>query len=427
MSGEEVFLNNSSYTTFTESKQSPSNFSVDDIWTFTFLPEDLANSTISTSTASNASWNSTPTAEGQDPFAESDALFYFRRIVPAILLLIGVPGNLVSMAVMCRKFFRSNSTGLYILVLLAADNVFLFTNYSFVFWLINCFGPKTFALVHNTVSCKLWVYLSESAGFISSWVLVTLTIERVIVVVAPHRTSVICSRRRAGIIIGSIIVVMLLLNMYIPIAFESIENRNDNVIRPTRSCFLAKPYSGYLWLIVIHYIMPFLVYCFLPACFIIVANIVIIYKMRRRPALSAIKNEASKAREQETRKVTFLLMAASALFILSTVPLTTLVFLENVLKFMRISNPIRNEVYRYIMVVMPLNQAFNFLVYCVSGASFRRELKGMFDDCFKFCKCKIKKKRGILVLPSVRDFRKTRPVSVDQKSGSSYKTESTYL
>ena len=173
--------------------------------------------------------------------------------------------------------------------------------------------------------------------------------------------------------------------------------------------------------------MPFSVYCVLPACFIIVGNIVIIYKMRRRPALSAINNEASKVREQETRKITFLLMAASSLFLLSTVPMTTLLFLENVLKFLRISNPIRNEVYRYIMVVMPLNQSFNFLVYCVSGASFRRELKAMFNDCLKFCKCKIKKKRGTLVLPSVRDFRQTQPVSVNQKSGSSYKTESTYL
>ena len=221
MSGGEVFVENSSYIIFTETKELASNFTVDDNWTFTFPPKDnsLSNSTISTSTASNASWQSTSTVEVLDPFAESDALFYFRRIVPAILLLIGIPGNLVSMAVMCRKFFRSNSTGLYIFVLLAVDNVFLFTSYSSIFWLINCFGPKMFVLVHNTVSCKLWVYLSESAAFISSWVLVTLTIERVIVVVAPHRISVICSRRRAGIVICSIIVVMLLLNMYIPITF----------------------------------------------------------------------------------------------------------------------------------------------------------------------------------------------------------------
>ena len=318
-----------------------------------------------------------------DPYAEPPSLFYFRRIVPGILLAIGLPGNALAAAVMFRAAFRTTSVGIYILALVICDTVFLFSNYSFIFWIINNFGPSTFFLVHNTVLCKLWVYISDVAGFTSSGVLVAMSIERVIVIVAPHLALKICSRRKATIIVISIFGFMMAMHSYVLVIMESVPNRNKNPIRPSRSCFIGSKYNTLVANIVYH-LLPFSTYSLFPGLILIVCNSIIICTLWRRPSVASDQPK-SKARAAETRRLTALLLAAATAFLFSTFPMTTLVFLENVFKFIRIKNPILSEVYLYVMPLMALNQGTNFIVYCLSGSAFRQEVRKMIG--WKKVKC----------------------------------------
>ncbi|XP_019642150.1 PREDICTED: probable G-protein coupled receptor 139 [Branchiostoma belcheri] len=127
-------------------------------------------------------------------------LFY--DIMTYVILSIGVPGNVLSVAVMCSARLRKAPFSLYLASLAAADTVFLLTSVG-----LQIFHDH--GLIHaSDVYCKLIKFLVRSSGYLSAWITTAFTVERYIAVCHPMRRSTLCSMKTTKrVLLGLAIVI----------------------------------------------------------------------------------------------------------------------------------------------------------------------------------------------------------------------------
>ena len=101
-------------------------------------------------------------------------------VLAPVFLLVGGVGNSLSAAVMLRKQFRRMSLGIYLFLLAMADNTTLLSNRLTRDWIRFVTGVNLRA--YSEVSCKSLVYIMYSASSISSWLIVAVSVERMLVV-----------------------------------------------------------------------------------------------------------------------------------------------------------------------------------------------------------------------------------------------------
>ena len=101
------------------------------------------------------------------------------------IFLVGLVGNCLILVCLRNKDFRRSSTGVYLSFLSVADNLVLVSGlYSFLTSQI-ILGINV-QNVHVSI-CFLIEYLQYFGGLVSSWTLVVITGERLVVILKPHR------------------------------------------------------------------------------------------------------------------------------------------------------------------------------------------------------------------------------------------------
>ena len=111
-------------------------------------------------------------------------LFFFSYV---IVILAGLTGNILSFCVLMRQEIRKTSTAVYLIALSIADTLSLLggpmTDYVLASELfLGWYWPSL-----STLSCKLYMFLYFLNPQMSAWCLVSVTIERIIVIYFPHR------------------------------------------------------------------------------------------------------------------------------------------------------------------------------------------------------------------------------------------------
>ena len=287
---------------------------------------------------------------------------YVWLIGPPIIAVPGVIGNILTVLVLLRQFGRWSSTAVFLFVLAISDTVQLIYS-SMSVWIM--YGlDKQYVRQLGNLWCKFSMFSAYAPIHFSSWVLVAVTVERLLSVLWPLRVRQRCTRQIASVASFLILCAVLALNSHFFYGYGLTQN----------SCqHLYQTYSDFFYFIwpwidaVVAFAAPFFI--------LVICNSMIIYKLRKAKVKirkrTIIKSTGEKSYIKDTRSITITLVLLNVVFMISSTPLVAFL----------ISDPGITEemklIYAVFSVVSFINAGVNFFLYVLSGAKFRNEVKAL--------------------------------------------------
>lgn len=319
-----------------------------------------------------------------DYFNAADKLW---TIVPPIIIVLGVCGNMLTVVILLRHMRKLSSTAIYLLTLAISDTLFLL-NAPLRRWIINMWDED---VRHKSeLGCKFSVYLTYSSSQLSSWILVAVTIERLVCVVWPHRVRLGCTPRLSVTVISVIVLIIFGSNAHIFYGFGQSDLpvfRNEGYCQPLYEGYFTFFNKTYPWI-------DFAVVFAIPFGILLVSNLTIIYRLRktlrkRRNMSIIVKTRSEKSTAKDTRMVTIMLIILSVVFFICLAPVSIYFIyrpymIENREQWMCV------DIYEYIRLkeldiflnalanlLGYINASFNFILYFISGSKYRAEMKAL--------------------------------------------------
>ncbi len=313
----------------------------------------------------------TPPGDSSEAEVKSDlttTLFYkiFRVYVQMFIVIIGLIGNALTIVVMRRGKSRHSSATPFLICLAICDNVYLIIGTAIV-PLLTYLGFKDL-YTFNLPTCVIYFFSAYFTAQLSAWLITAVTMERVGIVVMPHKSKSLFTKKCSYYAIILIIVVLIIENGHIFFAHKMVKIDGEN------ACLIRKQFEYFsvnIW--------PWLdtiMYNFLPFFIIIICNIIIISVVvkssRHRQSMTATTGGKETKSDSETTRMTQMLLAISFFFIVTTTPISMYLLFANPNDPDRTSEKSLNFI--IVNVVASLNHSCNFIMYSLSGPTFRTEL-----------------------------------------------------
>ncbi|XP_045215468.2 lysophosphatidic acid receptor 6-like [Mercenaria mercenaria] len=321
-------------------------------------------------------------------YSEYEAEKLIWKIVPPILLVLGTVGNCLSILVLTRGSIRSSTTALFLTVLAFSDLVVLYSGLLRQ-WLIHLFDTDVRKV--SPFGCKLNIWLVYCSLDFSAWILIVVTLERVISAWLPHRARTLCTTKSAISLLISVGVFILALNahMLYGMVFKTSTDENNN-IEYQKCVEIDEDYSGFFnvtwpWI-------DFCAFCLIPFTVIVIGNALILFKVinSQRKVKSRIVPTAGSGNRQQTTSshsskqssMTAMLFTLNIVFLISTSPISV----YNICYPFWTANASEHDYaqlalwWAVVNMLMYVNNSLNFILYCLSGSKFRLEVKRIFHS-----------------------------------------------
>ncbi|CAH1775032.1 unnamed protein product [Owenia fusiformis] len=338
------------------------------------------------------------------------------RYMSPVVLTIGLIGNILSLLVMRFRSMKYSTLSLYLSVLAVSDiGVLLFG-----------LGPNWAFRVHqfnlrasHAWVCKVDALIVHCCRDLSAWILVCVTLERLVIVYLPLRAKILFTHKRTMLTLLLLILTLALINCHFLVTMTVIDMRNARVelksiqnetltqnhtFQLQREGFTQNGTSTVLWATHalneskydcanMKYSDNFYAYywtwidaciaSFVPFILIFICNILIVFqlikaKIRRN---LYVTNSLS---DDATKSMTVTLIVISIVFLVLTAPAVIVLIVINLKKINDPSHILTPHDDLLITIVYMLeysNCALNFIMYCISGRKFRESL-------VKFFQCK---------------------------------------
>ena len=358
-----------------------------------------------------------------------------------IVIFIGLIGNLLIKVVFLREKFRSNSSHIYLLCSAIVDNSFLITHFfeDSIRTYKDIYADNNTVLInflnivdkHNFI-CRLISYLRNLLRFISAYIVVAFTIQRLFIVYKPLSTS-FKGKKTAWKTVLFVIIVASIVNIWVPFIFQI------NVIYYNNQyCDVNKKYKTEYFILNLFYI------CFVmivPMAVIITCNILIIVKMKRSDSTrkqmqkiytSKRKNTESfhkqskrtscnlviqknrstiatstnlkkimkphywtqeqllqkknKNKQNASMKITVMLLVISFSFVALNIPYLfgwLIFFFKDAFNILDVTA--RSYLFAALQIAeifYLINYGLKFFIYCITGTAFRNKLKSLSNKTF---------------------------------------------
>ena len=325
----------------------------------------------------------TPPRGGPPPIGYyGDTRIMMWKVIPPIIISIGTIGNILTKIVLIRQIKRLSSTAMFLLTLAVSDTVILwcgpFRNWYNEMWEIDI-------RILSDVSCKLQLYLTYVSIHMSSWLLVAVTMERVLSVVLPHRVKLLCTTTKAGIVIVVITVLVFAVDVIIPVS-QALDGYQKNFdCTPTTKKYLDFRDNYFMWIdFCVAFACPFVILLF--------GNILIIVRLAKshsnRVKMNATRGQTKGKSPREGRSITLLLVSLCFVFFITMSPVSIyqVWYPYRFEEILAMTDPYAQwDAYQYFLfqhavvnIVGYTNASTNFLLYVFSGSKFRGELKALF-------------------------------------------------
>ena len=305
------------------------------------------------------------------------------KILPPIIMTWGITGNILSIIILFRLARRSSitSTTLYLTALALSDIMILLCG-PLRNW-INQIWEKD-VRYYSEASCKSQLFFTYFSIHLSSWLLVAITMERVISVVFPHKVRTRCTPRIATIIIVVILIVIGGFSLIHPIIQGLVTSRSGTQCTPRTEEYTEFRDNIYVW-------MDFCLSLGAPFLFLLIGNIIIIIQLtqskRTQSRMNASRGEGKRS-GRDTRSLSILLISLSAIFLLTMTPVNVfaIAYRYKFEEIKKIKDPYKQWYdFQYLLYQQAIvnlvgytNASFNFILYVLTGSKFRKELVDMF-------------------------------------------------
>ena len=306
----------------------------------------------------------TVTDEQDDSLSLANILWIY--VSPAIFLF-GFIGNVLILIVMGRRKFHGSTTSVYLRIMALADLCCLVVG-MLPEWLENS-HIITFKEIHP-VTCKIEKFLHYTTGDTSIWILVAFTIDRFVAVCFPLDKTEVCKPHRARLYCLALLLVACIKNFHVfwTRGYE-VTSSNGSAITSKNCGHPTVEYKRFE-----KYVRPWIVFSLataLPFLIILICNGCIVRALVQARKLH--KSQQFQSNKEKTyMQMTIMCLSASFAFLICIAP--SIVILIGKPYWPRgknsaydIAKAINNE-------LVYVNHSINFLLYCITGERFRREL-----------------------------------------------------
>ena len=122
---------------------------------------------------------------------------YVQVTLPIIIIILGLFGNILSCVVLLRKNFRYCIPRFYYLAICVLDSIFLLSSFPLIVAIRILFGTDYPAF--SKIGCATSNFMIRASRTTSAWVLVVLTVERMLMITLSRQAQKYTSQRRAAI------------------------------------------------------------------------------------------------------------------------------------------------------------------------------------------------------------------------------------
>lgn len=297
-------------------------------------------------------------------YDEETAARYLYLIFCPCLFLLGTVGNcLVLATISCRKG-RTSSIYLFLLVLAVTDLIVLYTGL-LRYWIISLsdIDIRDF----SDWGCKLHLFLLYTSMDFSSWILVSVTIERFIGIYYPLHSKTLFTTRHARVILVVLLVVIVGVNFHF---FWTNGLTEDGCGSLNDEYYYFDEYI-FTWI-------DFVVLSVVPFTIMSVCNVFIIVTLRnlesrQRKLMRGLLNKSPTIKSMST---THMLIAVSVVFLLTTLPPSVYLIVEGFILPTENAHPqIKAHMTltrSVVMLIQYVNYSVNFYLYYARGTKFRK-------------------------------------------------------
>jgi hypothetical protein len=203
---------------------------------------------------------------------------------PFILTTLGIIGNILSILIFLSPRYRRQSSHFYLLSLALCDLCFLIINLL-----------EDTLRNHNQIYQSRINFVDHSSSFVcisvqyarnvtrslSSWIIVSFTVERLLVVFHPLKRAIICRRKIARFVVFNLFIMSLLTHINVPFHYGIADLSSNHAQNDTICDILPKYRSIYMRFAISTMITVYLV----PMCIIGIVNMLICCKLWRKSVL----------------------------------------------------------------------------------------------------------------------------------------------
>ena len=302
------------------------------------------------------------------------------KIIPPIIISLGTMGNCLTVLVILRQKNRITSTSLFLLFLALSDILLLYTS-PLRLWIRHYWNIDVRNL--SEMSCKIHSYLTYVSVHLSSWLLVAVTVERVLSVMIPHRVKSGVTTTTAGVTISVIAVSVITLNSHFLYGMGQTFVAKANQYE---QCY--PKYESYQYFF--NSILPWIDLCIafvIPFIILTSGNVLIVIKLavkRRRRRYMSNSNINQKHLINRDISLTVLLICLCIFFFVCLGPVSVYFigfpyWRDGIIARMDQLDAFHDMEYllfwhAVVNTIGYLNATCNFFFYVLSGTKFRREI-----------------------------------------------------
>ena len=316
-------------------------------------------------------------------------------ICSPIILALGTIGNILAIVVLSRKQMRWKTSSFPLRILALVDLMMLYLGL-----LRQLVRTSTQVDIRHLsqLGCKLHLVLLYTAKHFSAWILVFLAVERFIVVWFPFRSRTLCKRRNEVVGLVIIGICLLAINSHFFLTYgETLRISNSRNRTKRETCYYKEEFKGFfqIWPLVDALISTYVPFLIMLMCNALVISRILYRRFQRKKVMSV-----SVRREHfGMTSMTCMLLTTTFTFLVLTTPVS--LYLMGQISWWKEERKRNNNFVIFWAIaqqLMYLNNAINFVLYCVSNQQFRRELYFIFQS---YCKPRIRQGNQISNLSTV--------------------------
>ncbi|XP_045203525.2 galanin receptor 2b-like [Mercenaria mercenaria] len=292
---------------------------------------------------------------------------YLWKIFPPILFFIGLTGNCLTIVVIKRLGFRKQPTLTFLLCLAINDIIVLCTGLP-RYWILYVFDYDL--KTASNANCKLYYFFLYMTMQYSSWILVGVTVERLVKGYFPMKYRRIYSYRKVIIELLVTLFILILVNGH----FFFTNGINDFT---EGNCSSLNPDFRYFDENVFIFI-DFSVLSVIPFIIMLVCNILLVKVLRQvqRDRVSMMHQSVYRKTSRFSVKMTKMLVLCTFYFLIATAPISIYFILDTYLKPEHVSN-YNCLAWSITYLLQYSNSCINFYLYTAMNDRFYKELKAL--------------------------------------------------
>ncbi|KAL8616694.1 hypothetical protein ACOMHN_031676 [Nucella lapillus] len=219
--------------------------------------------------------------------------FMVRHCLGHLIVLVGLVGNCLSFVVMKAKPLRHKSYSHYLCALAVFDSIVLMTRETHhLDNLLTYFHHPGLFSGFSTPACKMFRFAETLSCLVSSWMVVAMALERLLVVYRPFRKNVLCTQKGALVVITSIFVISSYTQVF----------RLVMVVSDNGKC-LSDPYYEQVYMMLHIYVYQIVLAFLLPVIVVFICNVSVLKKIYQEVKRQEVKRQEVKRQEVKRQEM----------------------------------------------------------------------------------------------------------------------------